>query len=134
MFDHVLGINVAVHDLDTAVEKYERLFGVSCERIDADGFAFPGLLGARLELQGFQINLITSTEPGTSVAKFLERQGEGVFLLSVQVDDIDAAVETLDGRAVNMLFNPALKGDFGGVTFVHPRELHGVQLEVLQRA
>ena len=88
----IYGVNVAVKDLDEATARYEAAFGVKAERLAADDFAFPGLLGAKLNVNGFYVTLIASADADTSVAKFIERKGEGMFLLSVEVDRIELAL------------------------------------------
>ena len=128
------GINIAVHDLPSATERYERVFGAIGEHVGPDGFAFPGLEGTKIVVGGFVISLIASTQDGTSVARFLERHGEGVFLFSVKVDDIDVAVDELKQQGLSPLLDDAVRGDFGAVTFYHPRTLNGVQLELIQHA
>ena len=80
----IYGINVAVRNLEEAVRKYEAFFGVKAQSFGSEFFAFPGLVGAQFNINGFHLNLIASLEDGTSVAQFLERRGEGVFLLSVE--------------------------------------------------
>ncbi|MDQ6525059.1 VOC family protein [Nocardioides sp. LHD-245] len=128
----VNGINIAVRDLPAATDRYERLFGVKGEHVGPEGFAFPGLEGTKIDLDGFILNLITSTEDGTSVARFLERNGEGVFLFSAKVDDIDEAVEELRAIGMPPLLAETMRGDYGAVNFIHPRELNGVQLELIE--
>jgi methylmalonyl-CoA/ethylmalonyl-CoA epimerase len=132
LLGEINGINIAVRDLARAVQTYETVFGVESVRLAPDSFAVPGLVGARLQINGFQINLITSTAADTSISRFLSRHGEGVFLLSIRVANADNAAQNLIANGVKPLFVPPLRGDFGAVTFVHPKNLHGVQLEVLE--
>lgn len=130
----VNGINIAVRDLTAATERYERLFGVTGEHVGPDGFAFPGLKGTKLDVGGFIISLIASTQDDTSVARFLERKGEGVFLFSAKVDDLDAATKDLQQQGLSPLLDEPARGPFGAVNFYHPRALNGVQLELIEHA
>ena len=130
----VNGINIAVKDLASATARYEKLFQVEGEHVSAEGFAFPGLEGTRLDVGGFIISLIASTEEGTSVARFLERHGEGVFLFSAKVDDLEAATADLQRQGLTPLLDEAASGEFGAVNFYHPKSLNGVQLELIQPA
>ena len=90
--------------------------------------------GTRLNVGGFIISLIASTEDGTSVARFLERNGEGVFLFSAKVDDLEAATADLQRQGLTPLLDEAVSGEFGAVNFYHPKSLNGVQLELIQPA
>jgi methylmalonyl-CoA/ethylmalonyl-CoA epimerase len=128
----VHGLNIAVKDLPAATRRFEQLFGVTGTHVEGSGFAFPGLEGTRFDIGGFVVNLITSDVPGTSVYRFLEREGEGLFLLSTKVDDIAGATDELSAMGITPVLDEAARGSFGAVNFVHPRDLNGVQLEVLE--
>lgn len=132
MIDAIHGLNVAVRDLDSATAKYETLFQVKSTPMGPEGFAFPGLRGATFDINGFMLNLITSTEPDTSVARFLDKHGEGVFLLSVRVKDLDEADKQLRDKGIAPVMPSAMRGGFGAVNFVHPKQMCGVQLEILE--
>jgi methylmalonyl-CoA/ethylmalonyl-CoA epimerase len=132
MIKGIYGVNIAVHDLAKATENYERAFGIKSQPVGEAGFAFPGLLGSAFELNGFHLNLIASKDKNTSVARFLEQKGEGVFLLSVEVTEIDSAVERFREKGFNPLLEPSAKGLFGAVNFLHPKQLNGVQLEIYE--
>lgn len=132
MIKGIYGVNIAVKDLDEATRKYEAFFGVEAKKVGSDFFAFPGLVGSQIKVNDFHINLIASLEEGTSVANFLERRGEGVFLLSVEVDDIERDVETLRSAGATVLMENNATGTFGAVNFVHPKSMAGVQVEIYE--
>lgn len=127
------GFNVAVKNLDEAVEKFKILLEVEPRILESKDFAFPGLKGASFDLNGFMINVITSVDDSTSVASFLEKKGEGFFLFSLEVDDITHEVERL--KKHNIKFIPqdiVTHPDWGKIIFIHPKSLHGIQVEVIQ--
>ena len=130
MIKGIYGVNIAVRDLSDATQKYETFFGVRGRSLGPDSFAFPGLRGTQIDVAGFRINLIASDEPGTSVASFLEKRGEGLFLLSVEVDDIESDVSRLREMGATILMNENAEGEFGAVNFVHPKSMAGVQVEI----
>jgi len=132
MISGIYGVNVAVKNLDMAIARYEAVFGVKAERLGPSDFAFPGLLGGRLNINGFHITLIASSNENTSVAKFIERRGEGMFLLSVKVEGIEQEVRTLKECGLQFILDETATGAFGAVNFVHPKSMHGVQLEIYQ--
>lgn len=132
MIKGIYGVNIAVSDLEAATKKYEAFLGIEGRPVGPEYFAFPGLLGSQFNVNGFCINLITSTQPDTSVATFLERKGEGLFLLSVEVDDIEADVAKAREQGLGVILDKNAKGDFGAVNFIHPKTMAGVQVEVFQ--
>lgn len=132
MFTGVYGFNIAVKDLEAATKRYESLLGITGLPLGEKDFAFPGLVGTRLEFGGLVINLITSTDPETSVYKFLEAKGEGFFLVSLTTSDMDASIEGLRDLDIRPLLDPPRETKYGRVTFVHPKSAHGVQVEILE--
>lgn len=134
MIKGIYGLNIAVKNLPEATARYEAVFGVKSTPLGAADFAFPGLIGAKLDINGVALTLIASTRDDTSVAKFLERKGEGLFLLSVEVDSIDRDVEALKGKGVEFVLPKTVSGAFGAVNFAHPKSMNGVQVEIYQPA
>ena len=132
MISGIYGVNVAVKNLDMAIARYETVFGVKAERLGPGDFAFPGLLGGKLNINGFHITLIASSNENTAVAKFIERRGEGMFLLSLKVEGIEQEVSALKERGLQFILDETVSGAFGAVNFVHPKSMHGVQLEIYQ--
>lgn len=132
-FNAIHGVNIAVKDLEQWSRRFEEIFGVEGKPVDETGFAFPGLRGTSFDLAGFTLSLITSVAEDTSVSRFLERRGEGVFLLSVGVQDVDVATRELTEHGLApVLENPVRGEGHPGVTFTHPRDMAGVQLEFIE--
>jgi methylmalonyl-CoA/ethylmalonyl-CoA epimerase len=132
MITGIFGINIAVRDLAQATARYESVFGVKAQPMGAGDFAFPGLVGSKLVVNGVALTLLASTDPNTSVSKFIEKKGEGVFLLSVAVDDIDGDVEALKTKGIEFVLPKTVSGAYGAVNFAHPKCLNGVQVEIFQ--
>lgn len=132
MIKGIYGVNIAVKNLDEAVRRYEDFFGMKAKNFGSEFFAFPHLVGAQFNINGFHLNLIASLKEGTSVAQFLEKRGEGVFLLSVEVDDIDKDVAQMREIGAAFFLDDNVSGPFGKVNFAHPKSMNGVQVEVYQ--
>ena len=90
------------------------------------------MIGAKFNIGGFIIHLISYTDENTSVAKFINTKGDGFFLLSVEVDDIEGDVAMARERGLKVLLPENATGEFGAVNFIHPKSMHGVQLELYQ--
>lgn len=131
MIKGVYGLNIAVKDLDAAVQKYEGLLGMKPVKLLGDeDFAFPGLRGALFDVGGFLIHIVTSVSENTSIAKFLNSKGEGFFLLSLRSDNVQEDVERISQAGSSFVLEKPLSGKFGTVNFIHPKSAHGVQIEV----
>ena len=133
MIKQLYGVNIAVKDLDAAVKKYSDILGGEPVWTKPEDFAFPGLRGATIKVAGVSINLIASDNPETSIYKFVENKGEGVFLLSFQVTDLKNDMKDLTAKGVRLV-NPDEPMTYSGgiVNFGHPKSLHGVQMEFIQ--
>ncbi len=132
MMKGIYGFNIAVKDLDEAVKKYEKIFDTTSWKMEESDFAFPGLAGARLNVNGLIVTLISYTDENTSVAKFLQKNGEGVFLVVLEADNLEEDQERLEAAGLQFVLPEAATGDFGAVNFVHPKTSHGVQYELFQ--
>ena len=77
---------------------------------------------------GFE--LMESTSPDGDVAKFIEERGEGVMLLSFNVDNTRETMAELQAQDYPFIggARPFRDGEFA---FVHPKKMNGVLLEVI---
>ncbi len=124
-------VAIAVKDLDVSVAYY----------VDVLGFAPPELEEVptekvRTAIFGHgmgRIELICPTDPTTSVAKFLEKRGEGLHHICVEVDDIVATLAELKAKGAQLIDAVPKPGAGGAmVAFIHPKGAHGVLTELRQ--
>jgi len=91
MLKSVHHINLLVRDLDIAVERYRNAFAIQ-EFIFAE-LPDRGVRTARFKAGQSWIVLVQPTDPNGVPGVHLAEHGEGLFLLSLEVDDLDPAVE-----------------------------------------
>jgi methylmalonyl-CoA/ethylmalonyl-CoA epimerase len=130
--DHV---GLAVHDLDAAIAFYERTFGVHLVHQEVN--EEQGVREAMLAVgdSGSCIQLLAPLTPESTIAKFLDRSGEGIQQVAYGVDDIDAASAELRERGVRLLYDEPRRGTAGSrVNFVHPKDAGGVLVELVEAA
>ena len=132
MITGIYGFNIAVKDLKSAVEKYKDIFKVEPRYMASDEFVVPNLEGYAFNIGGTIIHIIASKTEDTSIAKFVEKSGEGVFLVSMVVDDIEKETSFMKEKGLKVLLDKNLKAKIGKVNFIHPKSMNGVQWEVLQ--
>lgn len=125
MLGDVVELSVAVRDLDEAVERYTRLFGLKVHR-RGESKEF-GFRNAILPLGIGHIEFLEPTDTTKHVARFLDKHGEGVYLVGFEVKDIPKAVAHLRGQGVRVDHGRA------DVAWVHPRDAHGVFVELRKR-
>ncbi len=135
MIRRFFGINIAVRDLDQSIPKFEALLGVKPRIVsDPNAYAFPGITGARFEIEGVTINLLTSSEGNNPVAKFLASRGDGILLISLLSDEIEKDVRDLTAKGLPFIAPQVFSGAYGKVNFIHPKTMNGVQIEVIEPA
>jgi methylmalonyl-CoA/ethylmalonyl-CoA epimerase len=126
--DHV---GIAVRDLDAAVERYRRTLGLAPthrERVEDQGVEevlFP--VGDSF------IQLLGALGPDTPVGAFLAKRGPGVHHVAYRVEDVAAALARLSDEGVRLIDDVPRRGSRGTlIAFVHPRDMEGVLVELVQ--
>lgn len=82
---------------------------------------------------GAALELLQPTGEGTSLARFLDRRGEGLHHVCFEVDDIVAELARLTQLGFTPIDGEPRRGHGGLVAFLHPQSAHGVLVELLQR-
>lgn len=125
---HHLG--VAVDDLDSALETYERLFGAEVEHqatIDQQG-----VRAASLRIGEGRVELLEALGQDTPVGRFLAKRGPGMHHVAYEVNDLRATLAELTREGAELIDREPRAGLFGlEVAFVHPDSVHGVLSEVV---
>jgi methylmalonyl-CoA epimerase len=129
--DHVA---VIVQNIEQALHFYRDILGLVANDVrEVSGeqvrIAFLPLGGP----DGSTIELIEPTNPQSSLARFLEKRGEGLHHLCLEVDDIDATLQNLREQGAHVLDQQPRQAAEGRAIFVHPADTSGVLLELLQR-
>jgi len=125
---HHLG--VAVHDLDEAVDTYERLFGAEIEHRGA--VEDQGVEAAAVLVGAGRVELLAPLGEETPVGKFLANRGPGMHHVAYEVDDVQAELDRLSAQGAELIDAEPRRGLFGlQVAFVHPDAVHGVLTEVV---
>ena len=126
--DHVA---IAVNDLDAAIRWYEEMFGATVahrEVVERDGVE-----EALLKVADSYIQLLTPVSADSPVAKYLERNGEGVHHVGYRVDDCAAALATLQANGTQVIDAVPRPGSRGTtVAFVHPKAAFGTLIDLVQ--
>ena len=129
--DHIC---IAVRDLGRAREAWEPVLGKSGP--DQEYVHEPEEIRvARYLLGGVALELMESTTPAGPVAKWIEEHGEGLMVLSLNVDSTREAIRELESRGYP--FVPSADGSkarrFGDCefSFIYPGKLNNVLLEII---
>ena len=87
---------------------------------------------AVIEIGEMHLELLSTRQPGSKVAKLLEELGEGVHHLSYSVGDIDGAMERLRGAGLRFRDQVPRIGLHGRpIAFLEPEDTFGVLIELV---
>jgi len=81
-----------------------------------------------------EVELLMSTAPDGPVAKYIEKKGTGIQHVAFRVDNIEAALEELKAKGIQLIDQTPRKGAGGAkIAFLHPKATNGVLVELCER-
>lgn len=126
--DHV---GIAVRDLDAAVAWYQQMFGATVahrERIESDGVD-----EALIKVADSYIQLLQPYTDTSPLAKYMERNGEGLHHVGYRVDDCGAVLENVKEQGARVVDEHPRTGSRGTtVAFLHPKATFGTLIELVE--
>ena len=126
--DHV---GIAVADLDDSVERYRRTLGV--EPTHRERVEDQGVEEVLFAVGTSFIQLLGALGPDTPVGSFLSKRGPGIHHVAYRVDDVAATLARLRDEGVEPIDEVPRRGSRDTlIAFVHPKEMEGVLVELVQ--
>ncbi|WP_372638581.1 methylmalonyl-CoA epimerase [Fodinibius sp.] len=128
---HLDHIGIAVADLEEAIETYERLLDAECYKRET-------VEQQQVETAFFRtgtskVELLGATGSDSVIAGYIANKGEGMHHVAFEVEDIRGEMERLRGEGFTVLSEEPSRGaDNKLVAFVHPKDNHGVLVELCQ--
>lgn len=133
MIRRVDHLGIAVHSLEERLRFWAGalvLEVAGIETVESEGVKVAFLSAGKT-----RIELPEPLGPESPVARFLEKRGEGIHHLTLEVDDIEAALKRLRGRGVKVVGKAPRAGAEGRkIAFLHPSSAGGVLVELVERA
>lgn len=130
MIKRVHHIGIAVNNLAESINVFERILGIKaevhaapCQKVTEALFK----VGDEVE-----INLLEPLGEGGAVAKFLEKRGEGLHHVALEVDDINAELKEMEKKGIQLIDKEGREGVSGQIGFLHPKSASGVLLELIE--
>ncbi len=126
---HIEHIGIAVKDLDAAIEYYEEVLGLRCYKTEV---VHDQKVKTAFFLAGqTKIELLESTAPDGTVAKFIDKRGEGLHHLAFAVNDVQSALDDAEEKGVTLIDRAPRPGADGlQIAFLHPKSTFGVLTEL----
>ena len=114
--DHV---GIAVKDLAASVKWYEETLGLHSKGTEV--VQEQQVTVAFLPCGDSELELLESTSPEGPIARFIEKNGEGIQHIAIRVDDIDAALAELKEKGVRLIDQTPRYGAGGARIAFTPR-------------
>ena len=127
--DHVA---VAVSNLDEAVDNFQSKLGIPCEKIEE--VAAEKVKVAFFDLGGPHLELVSPTESESAMGRSLEKRGEGLHHICLEVDDIVSTMNLIKLAGLEMTTEEPTPGSRGTkITFIKPKGMHKVLIELVEK-
>ena len=113
-------IGIAVNNIDEAVKLYTEVLGLKLTHVEV--VEDQKAKTAFIPVGETKIELIQSTSPDGTIAKFIENKGEGLHHIALEVDDISGALQTLADKGIRLIDEKPRKGvENSNIAFLHPK-------------
>ena len=125
---HIEHIGIAVKNLDEAIKYYQDVLGLECYNIEE--VADQKVKTAFFQVGQTKIELLVSTDPEGTIAKFIEKRGEGVHHIAFAMEDVATALNEAADKGVQLIDKAPRKGAENlQIGFLHPKSTKGVLTE-----
>ncbi len=126
--DHIA---IVVRSVEEALQAYQEALGL--KPIDIKEMPEDAVKVAFLPVGESEIELVEPITDDSGVAKFLEKRGEGMHHICLEVDDLEATLQELRAKGVRLIDEKPRQGAHGRIAFLHPKSAHGVLIELIER-
>ncbi|MFC1867592.1 methylmalonyl-CoA epimerase [Thermodesulfobacteriota bacterium] len=121
-------LGVAVKSIDETSAFFEKALGLSCE--GSEELESQKVKTAFFSIGETHIELLEATSDDSPVAKFLEKNGEGLHHVAYQTDDIEDQLNSARKAGCRLINETPVSGAGGKmVAFLHPKSTFGVLTE-----
>lgn len=125
-------IGIAVRSLEERIPFYRDVVGLGEPELEE--VADQKVRVAMFLTGAGRIELLEPTGPESPIAKFIEKNGEGIHHLALGTGDIERSIEAVEGSGLRMIDSVPRDGAGGAqIAFVHPKSSGGVLLEFCRR-
>ena len=129
---HIDHIGIAVKSIEEGARFFTDVLGLRLEKVET--VAEQKVKTGFFPITDSELELLESTEPDGPIAKFIDARGEGVQHIAFRVENIDDALRELKEKGVRLIDQEPRKGAGGSrIAFIHPKETHGVLVELCEK-
>ena len=124
-------IGIAVKSIEAVRPYYENVLGLKCYAIEE--VADQKVKTAFFKIGQTKIELLEPTSEDSSVAKFIEKRGEGIHHIAFLTDDVAASLKEAEEKGIKLIDAAPRKGAEGlNIAFMHPKSTASVLTELCE--
>ena len=124
-------IGIAVKDFSLSIPLFEKLLNTKCYKTET--VETENVNTAFFKTGETKIELLEATNASSSIAKFIEKKGEGIHHIAYEVDDIEAEMLRLRTEGYDLIHEKPKDGaDNKRICFLHPKSTNGVLVELCE--
>lgn len=125
--DHV---GVAVKDINAALKFFQEVFGAPPAEIES--LQDQGVRATLIQVGQTRLELLEPLSDDSPVGRFVERRGEGLHHLALNVPGLAATLIKLEEHGVDLVDREPREGLSGMIAFLHPRSTFGILTELVE--
>lgn len=124
-------IGIAVNNIDESLAFYTNVLNLELEAIEE--IPSEAIKVAFLKIQESKLELLEPLEESSTVQKFLNKNGEGVHHIALEVDNIQQRLDEYKKNGVRLIdTEPRIGASNSHVAFIHPKSSNGVLFELCE--
>jgi methylmalonyl-CoA/ethylmalonyl-CoA epimerase len=126
---HIEHLGIAVKSIENSLSYYENVLGLKCYNIEE--VADQKVRTAFFKVGQTKIELLEPTSEESTIAKFIEKKGEGIHHIAFAVPDVAAALSEVEAKGVQLIDKAPRKGAENlSIAFLHPKSTASVLTEL----
>ena len=124
-------IGIAVKDIEASNKIFEDVLGVAPYKSEVVESEM--VITSFFKVGESKVELVQATSPDSAIAKFLEKNREGIHHIAFHVEDIFSEIERLKKLGYQMINDSPKRGADGKlISFLHPKSSNSVLVELCQ--
>ncbi len=128
---HIEHIGIAVKSIEEQLPYYEGVLGLKCYNIET--VEDQKVKTAFFKVGETKIELLEPTSDESTIAKFLEKKGEGIHHIAYATNNVNEALKEIEAKGIRLIDAESRPGAEGlNIAFLHPKSTGGVLTELCE--
>ena len=129
--DHIA---IAVKNIDSSTNIFT-LLGMDCQDVEHIDNEKVNVVKINPDSHDHTIELLEPSDDSSLIESFLNKRGQGLHHIALEVDNIYNAIEYLEYNNIKMIYSqPQTGANNKLITFIHPSSTPGILIEICQSA